>query len=243
MIILSDKQKEQIYYHTLSCYPEEMCGILLEEDFIPIKNVSKTPLESFELNPEQYAPIACREKIKGIIHSHCRNPRNPEVFDTRTPSLADINGQKQTKVPWLIVASEGMTVTPPLELPRLQSNRYIGRQFIWFINDCYTLVQDYYKFELGIELPDHKAEKDFKALRHFEGLFDGFIEAYGFTDLTKGESLTNGDLFLVDNAGHRRNHLAIWHNGKVLHQDVVSLETNPAVFAGRTHRYLRYREV
>ncbi len=241
MITLSEKQKEQIKVHTLACYPEEMCGVLTEEAFIPIRNVAENPLKSFALEPESFAVLLLRSNVKAIVHSHCRNIRVPEIFDTRTPSLADLAGQKETKIPWLIVATEGLTVTPPLELPREPSRSYVGRQFIWFMNDCYTLIQDYYHFELNIDLPNHKANKDFKDLRNSEGLFDDFIEEYGFTDLRKEEVVQNGDIFLVDNAGQRRNHLAVYHNGNLLHQDRLSVAVNPAVFAGRTHRVLRYR--
>jgi len=150
---LSFTQVEKIRVHTLRCYPEEMCGVLVDNDFFPIPNVAENKLMSFALDSEHLAVIASRCKIAGIVHSHCRNIKHPEVFDTRTPSIADLAGQKQSKVPWLIVATEGETVTPPLTIPRTPSNYYIGRPFIWFINDCYTLVQDYYLFELGIALP------------------------------------------------------------------------------------------
>ena len=241
MITLNDVQKNLIHLHILSEYPREACGVLTDDYYYPLPNVSDTPEKSFTPSPVDLALIAKEVKITAFVHSHCRNINVPEVLDTRTPSLTDIANQKKTKIPWLIFATEGVTVTPPLEIPRTPNNNYLGRPFIWFINDCYTLVQDYYLFELGIDLPDSKPSGDYREVRHFDGLFDDFVEEYGFKDIDPvQEALRNGDLLLVDNAGSHRNHLAILHNNRILHQDMVSTMVSYTNFYGRTHRYLRY---
>lgn len=241
MIVLNAVQKQLIEVHILSEYPKEACGVLTSDYYYPLPNISETPEKSFTPNPVDLALIAKEAKITAFVHSHCRDIRIPEVLDTRTPSLVDIANQKKTNIPWLIFATEGLTVTPPLELPRTPNNNYIGRPFIWFINDCYTLVQDYYQFEFGIMLPDSKPEGDYKDVRHTDGIFDKFIEEYGFGDIDISKTaLQNGDLLLVDNAGSRRNHLAIVHDNRILHQDIVSAQVPYTTFFGRTHRYLRY---
>ncbi len=238
MIELTALQIDQIREHTLACYPEEMCGGLLNLVFIPFKNVSEEPLKSFKFDAKELSPYL--GNLKAIVHSHCRDIKKPELLDTRTPSITDINGQKLSGIPWLIVSCEGLTVTPHVELPRTPSNIYIDRPFMWFINDCYTLVQDYYNFELNISLPDHKAKVDYKELKNLSNLFDAYIEEYGFVVTNDIDNIQNGDLLLLDNAGYEKNHLGIYHNGNVIHQDINSVSVPFETFLGRINKVLKY---
>jgi len=237
MIKLLPIQLHKIKEHTLQCFPEEMCGILTSDDFIPCTNAADEPEKHFKIPP---AELAQHTEFKAIVHSHIRNIKRPELLDTRTPSLADLKGQRDTGVPWLIVATEGAVVTPPLEIPRDRSLPYVGRSFIWFVADCYTLVQDYYANELGIALKDHKEDLEFKELRRFDGIFDMYVEEYGFIEHSNINDMQNGDLLLLDNAGSKRNHLGIYHNGDVIHQDAVSVQVPFSTFIGRINKVLRY---
>lgn len=238
MIILNPTQTDKIREYTLFCYPREMCGILTEEDFHPLTNIAENPETSFSIDPKNLIPFL--GKIKAVVHSHTKDPRKVSLFDLRTPSIEDINAQKLANVPFLIVGTEGQNVLPALEIPREKTNNYIGRPFIWFIYDCYTLVQDYYLFDLGISLPDHKADKDYKELKDFDNVFAPYISEYGFIEKNDLEGLKNGDLFLLDNAGVQKNHLGIYHNGKVLHQDMISCEVPFEYFLGRIQKRLVY---
>lgn len=244
MIVLTELQTDLIKEATLVAYPEEMCGVLTKDSFINVKNIAEEPTTKFRMHPLELAKICQSNDVIAIIHSHCRDIRKPEIFDTRTPSLADMEGQKESKIPWLIVATEGETVTPPLQIPRIGNNNYIGRQFIWFINDCYTLVQDFYKFELEIDLPNHKPDRDFKELRYFSNLFDNFVTEYGFEELPiKGTVLQRGDILLVNNLGGVRNHLVVFDGKDLLHQDMLSVKVPLSTFAGRTDCILRYKDL
>ena len=237
MIKLNQEQVDAIQVHTLACYPEEMCGGVTKDSFIPFTNASEDKLKSFSITALELLQAG---ELTAIIHSHCRDSRVPEVFDTRTPSLADIIGQKESGLPWLIVCTEGISVTIPLEFPRESSSDYIGRPFIWFVNDCYSLVQDYYKHELGIELPNHKANVDFCDLSISGHLFDDYIVEYGFEEWYNTETLENGNLLVLDYGGKSQNHLGIYHNGNVIHQGMLSVEVPLSTFSHRVHKVLKY---
>ena len=237
---LSTEQFEKVREHTLACYPQEMCGIITtEEEFVPLTNIHEKPEESFTIAPTELVPYL--GKVKYILHSHCRDIRTPEVFDLRTPSYPDTIGQKKSGIPWLIVSCEGVTVTQPIQIPRVKNNEYLERPFIWFINDCYSLVQDYYWFEFGIDLPNHKAEEDYANVRKTNNLFDSYIEEYGFVEVSLKEQLVNGDLLLIDNGNGTKNHLGIYDgNGFVLHQGILSIKEQLEHFIGKIHKVLRY---
>lgn len=236
---ISQEVFEQIKQHTLSCYPNEMCGIIVDGSFVSITNIHEEPENNFTLSPIELVPYLGR--ITYIVHSHCRDIRKPEIFDLRTPSYPDTIGQKKSGIPWLIVGCEGVTVTEPLQIPRVKNNNYLERPFIWFISDCYSLVQDYYWFEFGIDLPDHKADEDYSNIRKLHNLFDNYIQEYGFIELSVNTKLQKGDILLLDNAGHVRNHLGIYDGeGCILHQDMLSVKEQLEHFIGRFHKVLRY---
>ena len=234
------EQTIAIKKHTLECYPNEMCGIITDGIFIPILNTNEKPENNFTLNACEVANYL--GKIEAVVHSHTRAINKHEVLDLRTPSYADIIGQQKTNVTWLIVGTEGVNVTEPLSIPRIKNNKYLERPFIWFMNDCYSLVQDYYYFEFGIELPNHKAEENFSDIRHKNNIFDNYIQEFGFDELPVDiNSLQKGDILLLDNAMFTRNHLGIYQgNGYVLHQDMLSMEEPIENFMFKIHKVLRY---
>lgn len=222
----------------LGNYPNESCGFILKDDTIVFcMNVVDNPEKAFKINPVDY--IKFSGQIKYIFHSHCVDARAGKPLDPRTPSLADMKGQQVTGIPWLIFATEGWVVSDPITLPRTPSNNYLDRPFIWFINDCYTLVQDYYKFELGIELKPYVLH-DYTSVRKSDKVFDEFIEDYGFKETSDMSNLENGDLFIIDNSGFTENHLAIYHEGFLLHQGLLSCKEPLESYMNQIKRRLIY---
>lgn len=232
------KQQQLIKDHTLKCYPNEMCGVLTDTDFIPLQNCSIEPEKSFSFDPVDYAKLT--NVTTAIVHSHCKKPEQFDLYDLRTPSPADIKSQKRSNKPWLIVGCEGMVVSDPIEIPRTPSSQYTGRRFMWFVSDCYTLVRDYYHFELGIDLPDHHPDFDWTNEAAIPHAFDPYINDYGFIDIETTDDMHNGDLLLLNANGLQFNHLGVYHNGEVIHQDGISRSVPFGHYIGRINRILRY---
>ena len=239
LIKLNEQQKQLIEEHTLKCYPNEMCGFLTTDSFIPLVNKAKDTEKSFSISALDTARYF--SDIIAIVHSHTRELKRQEIFDLRTPSYADFINQKKLPFPWLIVGCEGITVTDPLQFPRVPSQEYIGRRFQWFVNDCYSLVQDFYRFELGIILQDAVITADYEDIRDISGIFLPYIQEYGFIEV-KLEEIQEGDLILLDNSGKVDNHLGIYTNGKILHQDMISCIVPFETFLGRIKKVLRYEQ-
>lgn len=231
---------EEIKNHILQCYPNEACGIILFNNvFVPCLNAHENPKEHFLIKAEQLALHI--GNIKYIIHSHTRSIKEPEIFDLRTPTFADIKGQQESGIPWLIFGTEGTGVTEPLQLPRKANNEYLQRPFIWYINDCYSLVQDYYFFEFNIKLENHRAKEDYKDIRKLNDIFLPYIEEYGFIKFPAlNHKYQNGDLVLLDSGGFEKNHLGIYEDGFILHQDMLSKKERIEHFINRIHLVLRH---
>lgn len=238
MIKLSKRQRTLIQRAAVAAYPQEMAGFLTKTGFIACNNVSDTPEKAFKIAAVDYARY--HDQAIAVVHTHIPPRRSGHPLDVRTPSYEDIVGQKQTGLPWLILGCDGLVVSDPVQLPRVQNRDYLNRPFIWFINDCYSLVQDYYHFELGIDLPNHKADQPYDSIRTLNDVFLDHIEAYGFKPYDSLDNLKNGDLLLLDNGGFKRNHLGIVHNGQVLHQDRLSVLQPFSDFIGRINQVLKY---
>lgn len=76
--------------HAVTVFPEECCGLIHKGVYVPLRNVSSDPRNSFQL-PDRalldYGPV------QAIIHSHC-GPGHPKY-----PSEADLASQKFTRIP------------------------------------------------------------------------------------------------------------------------------------------------
>lgn len=238
-IKLNSRQKRAIEKHTLKCYPEEMCGFLTANNFIPIPNTAEDREKSFKIDAVEFAKH--HDEIIAIVHSHTRPLKQTELFDLRAPSFQDYINQKLTNRPWLIVGCESLTVTDPIQFPRIPSKEYLNRRFQWFLTDCYNLVQDYYLFELGIELPEAIIEHDYLDIRHKSYLFDNYFLDYKFIEVTL-DKIQENDVLVIDHGGYKANHLGIYTQGKVLHQGMVSAIVPFETFLGRINKVLRYVE-
>lgn len=238
MIKITQYQHDLITTHALSAYPNECCGFLTDSSFIALANIAENPGNSFKVSAVDY--VRYRDNITAVVHTHIP-PRRVVAFDVRTPSYDDIVGQRESGLPWLIFACDGSGISDPLQLPRVPNRDYLNRPFIWYINDCYSIVQDYYRFELDIILPDHTANADYTDVSQMHDLFAEHIQSYGFKCYDTLDGLKNGDLLLLDNGGFKRNHLGIVHNGQVLHQSMLSQLQPFSDFVGRINQVLKYQ--
>ena len=226
-----------IQTHILNTFPEEMCGIIVEGDFIPLQNIAENKEETFKIDTKELIPFL--GKIEFIVHSHCQNENTPLHFDIRTPSLNDVKGQKLSGVPWLIYGTEGETVTEPLKLPRTPSRDYEGRPLIWYISDCYNLVQDYYRYELNIILKDHDIKQEAKDLVNAARNLEKNGLNLEFTLIPETLDFRNGDVLVLNNS-IPGVHLGVYHEGYIIHQDDISIKHPLAYFIGRILGTFRY---
>lgn len=125
--------------HALEEFPKESVGAVYQGRYVPLENVSPTPEESFRL--ETYPQDA-----EAIIHSHTKTP-------SLAPSFDDMLSQQQDdpKRLWGIISCNGRACkgiswfgdAAPIE-------PYVGRTFLSGHRDCWCLIRDIYRAELGI---------------------------------------------------------------------------------------------
>jgi len=246
--------------HARECYPEESCGIIIGDKYVPFKNKA-LPVErheennpdcncrlcSFKLDNKQYAKYLTKSDIQFIVHSH------PDT--NFAPSKADMEGQIQTDVPWAIIPLDKETVLEPIRwgekdyIPPL-----IGRSFVHGVTDCYSLLRDC--FRLGkeklaeqdihdwpfepIELDEFPRSDEW--WRGDEDLYADNFQKQGFSEIALNEAKI-GDIFLMKIRSSKYNHSGILINdGLILHHLPLRLSRRePAGIWGRQSAlWLRY---
>ena len=190
--------------------PKESCGLLLnikgKERYHPCRNLSMTDHQCFIIDPEDYVKADNLGDIVAVVHSHPLTPPNP--------SQADKVSCEASGLPWYIVNPNteqwGYLEPCGYEAPLL------GRQWVWGITDCWSLVRDWYKENKNIELRDwDRPTTPEEFLKN--PLFEQCAWRTGFRKLRYDERLENGDVLAMSILGNGLNHVAIFINGDVLH--------------------------
>lgn len=188
----------QALEHAAEEAPRECCGLVISKNrkmaYRPCKNISSTS-EQFIMDPLDYARCEDEGRVVAIVHSHYGIP--PE------PSMADLRGCEQTNLPWLIVNQPAGTykvVEPsgwkaPLE----------GRPFVHAVFDCYSIIKDYYKEVLNIEIPDFKREEEWWT-KGYNLYMDNFEKA-GFI---KVDNIEPHDVIIMQCGAKVPNHAAVY---------------------------------
>jgi proteasome lid subunit RPN8/RPN11 len=228
----------EIKSYVLSQYPKESCGVIVEGNFLSMENVSDTPEVTFKIRDLDYGKVV--DRVEAIIHSHCVSPDHIRRFDIRTPSLEDRLSQRRSNKPWGIVGTEGENVTDILWYPHIPNNNYIGRIFIPYVNDCFTIVQDYIQFELGKTPPAYVIDYEWTNNVTFSKILERFLSYPGFEEVTKISKLRNGDLLILNHELGEISHFGVYDNGMILHQSQRSCRVPFSHFEGNIVKMLRF---
>jgi proteasome lid subunit RPN8/RPN11 len=235
---MTDLSLNSIRAHARKEAPNECCGVIVSkgdrEIYIPLKNTHKQPVDFFRIAPEEWlAAVGSSESVLSIVHSH--------VTATSKPSLADRVMCEESGHPWHIYS----LVTDSVEFlaPTGFKAPLLGREFIFGVLDCYTLIRDYFKQTLGIELPDYSREFGF--WKRGENLYeDNFISA-GFRKVTE---LKKHDCILMKMGQTQiANHCAIYLGDNMILHHVGGRLSNVNPYGGYwlkcSYLYLRHKEM
>jgi proteasome lid subunit RPN8/RPN11 len=201
--VISDETREQILAHAQNEQPNECCGLVIieggREKYVPCANVSPEPRTTFTIDANDYNLADDRGEIIAIIHSHISIPP--------TPTDADRSSCEATGLPWLIVnpatgewgGCEPCGFQAPL----------VGRQHVWGVMDCWTVVRDWYDRERGITLMNVPRQKNF--WHRGENPLGNNWKSAGFRALDEGEELEIGDVLLMQTGDSDvPNHVALY---------------------------------
>lgn len=194
---LTDEIKAAIQAHAAECFPAECCGLIVNDVYVQCRNISKHT-DQFEIHPEDLVAAEDSGETQAFVHSHPNASARASELD-----LLQIELHQK---PWVICAY------PDIEFQVYEPSGYkaplVGRNYIHGIQDCYSIVRDFYERELGINLIDFEREDAWWEHKESKSLYlDGFGEA-GFIEVN---DLQYGDVMLcrVGRTEHV-NHAIIW---------------------------------
>jgi len=186
--------------------PEESCGIVTRDAYLPLPNVHEEPRGNFRIDDSAYCEAVVHGRLQAVIHSH------PEGQDH--PSRDDMAQQIASAVPWgIIVRDRGAWREPFWFGDQVEPPPLIGRVFRHGVTDCYALVCDWFRLVKGIRVPPHPRHHGW--WHKGEDLFQLFDSA-GFVPIDTVERV--GDCVVGRILGPVPNHCGVYvGRGLVLH--------------------------
>ena len=177
--------KAEILEHAKAEAPRECCGLVAV-----VKGRRKYfPCQNIAETPDEHFVLSGWNDVEDqgevIAIVHSHPKTNPE------PSTADRVACEKSELP------------------------YVGREFVFGVVDCYTLVRDWYAREYGIQLRDYDRRDKF--WDRGENLYLDNFAAEGFSKIPL-EEVQRGDLILMNLVSPLPNHAAIYlGDQQVLH--------------------------
>lgn len=202
--------KKSIEKHAIKDYPRECCGVVIadgnKQKYIPCRNISDNDLD-FRLSAEDYANAEDAGQVLAIVHSHI--DRNAQ------PSEADKVSCEGTGLPWHIV-SVGKDADEDLPKvtgwhsfePSGYESPLVGREFFHGSLDCYGLIRDFYKREMGIEIMNFDRDDFWWEGNDAPELYLDNFEKAGFYKVDGDPKY--GDVILMQYRSSRTNHGGIY---------------------------------
>lgn len=204
MIEIKDIPEEvisAIKEHAEDSQPMEACGVVIIKRgrmmYTPCRNMAEDPKEQFEMDLTDIIRAEDSGTPVIVVHSHPFAP--PE------PSEADRVRCEQSGLQWLIVnypVGSMVTLEPDGYMAPLE-----GRSYTHGILDCFSLIRDYYKRVLNIELKDYERLTNWWE-RGRNLYMDNYVEA-GFVKIPI-EEMKIHDMMLFQHDSVVPNHGGVW---------------------------------
>lgn len=214
--------------------PEEACGFVVNGAVMPCNNAHSSPLSHFAIAAEDYAKAEDAGEIELVYHSHVDAPCK---F-----SPHDIKACKQSNLPWLMYhlpSGDHVYADPTGNAP------YVGRQWTYGIHDCYGLMRDFYKRELGITLDDFERGEEMEWQRGGWSMFADNWQAQGFYEIDKPER--KGDVAFMQIEASSLNHAAVFAgDGNLFYHHLIGRLSERSVWGSfwrkATVKIVRHRD-
>lgn len=209
--MISEEARADILAHAKEEFPNECCGVVAivrgRERYFRCANISSDPQNQFTMSPDDFAVADDQGEITHIAHSHIHLPP--------IPSEADRVSCEATGLPWVIVNPQteewGGCEPCGYEAP------LVGRQHVWGVMDCWTIVRDWYRRERSIDLINVPRRKDF--WKSGENPLGNNWRTAGFKKLDEDDQLETGDVILMQiGDSDVPNHVALYlGDDEILH--------------------------
>ena len=238
---LTKHTKRLIHAHAKICYPAECCGLIIDGQYYPCDNVTPNPTEHFEIDPIDMFEMGEKGQIQAIVHSHPDGNAEPSEVDRVQMGIHGID--------WVICAfgyhADGKEYFDvKCHKPKAYQAPLLGREYHHGVQDCYSLVQDYYSRELDITLPSFARSDDWWENPNHEPLYENNFTKAGFIKVQDKNDLQKHDVILCRvGRTHHVNHALIYVGDGKLKSETTPDCVGNALILHHPHGSLSVREI
>lgn len=198
-MILNEAIKYDIITHAEQCFPNECCGVVVNDKYIPCRNDSTDPLNTFKINQLDMDRAEDLGQIQAYVHSHPNGSARPSDYDKLKIELFE--------KPWIICSFPDCDFTE--NYPNGYRAPLIGRNFYHGWQDCFSLIRDFYSRELSIDIPDFERKDKWWDDKDAPSLYVDNFSSEGFIQVNI-ENIQYGDVMLFSIRSPHTNHAAIY---------------------------------
>lgn len=232
---LTKKLKEQILKHAREQYPNESCGLVINKEYIACKNTADDPTKFFIINPVDIVRASKLGVIDAYVHSH------PNA--TSKPSQADLVQMNTQSKPWIICGYAPNEIEDiKLYKPTGFKLNLLGRQYYHGLQDCYSIIKDYYFRELNIVLNDYERLDNWWLKENTKSLYLDNFKKEGFIEVNDTIKKHDVILFKIGKSYHI-NHAGIFLEDGALKSEDTSKVIGNSLFIHHPYNRLSLREV
>jgi proteasome lid subunit RPN8/RPN11 len=151
---LNNNILKKIKEYSLNNLKEEICGFIyinnLQQKFFLCSNISFDRKNNFLINPEDYEKCNFKGNILCCFHSHINN---------RGFSSEDIQESLKNNLPYLLYNIKQDKFYFFDAIKNKSYEQYINIPYKNGYNDCWSIIQKYYKNELNINISDPEPDR------------------------------------------------------------------------------------
>lgn len=233
---MTPENRQKFFAHAMLQIPREACGVVIvergREELVICRNISEVN-NQFVIEPRDYVAAEARGQIVGIVHSHC--------FVTAKPSQADRVNCETSGLRWHIVS------VPTGAWFSFEPENYkaplVGREFVHGVLDCYSIIRDYYREVLSIEIPDF--HRDHEWWEKGQNLYAENFRAAGFVEVNM-KDLREHDVLLMQIHSKVINHGAVYLGRDTMLHHAMGRLSSREIFGGyyrkHTVKVLRHED-
>lgn len=138
---------DEIRPYFIEQFPKEAIAVVWKDgSWEKLENVHETPMFSFKLSEEDHLELMERaDDVLVLLHTHPNEVQHPSDMDSRNQlacgfawGISVAKGDHSTGQGWDALYPEMWGDTVPI--PPLT-----GREHLWGVRDCFSLVRDYYR--------------------------------------------------------------------------------------------------
>lgn len=225
-IIPEATRKDAIEY-CRSCRPNEGCGVVVDDEFIPFENKADNPKNEFLIKDDEFTRLMMDDKIQVVIHSHNEYPH---------ASYNDQAQQRALDIPFAIINFRHGTCEHFITWgDGLKPEPLKMRPFFFGVFDCLTLARDYFIEQFGICIPTPLRQLNY--WKNDQPLFEENTSSkdhpVSYIDISEAKA---HDVYFYKMGGSKYiNHVGvILENGRMLHHFINKVSCSvPASFYQR----------